>query len=85
MSGGTLPSDEVIAAVLAAVSADDVRPDTDYVQVLKPSATSYSVNVQYWIDDKDSAMSDSIQSAVNKAVNDFVTWEKSKLGRDINP
>ena len=85
MTAGTLPSDEVIAKVLKAVSADDIRPDTDYVQVLKPQIVNYSLSLRYWIDEKDSAMSESIQAAVNNAIGDWVMWQKSKLGRDINP
>ena len=85
MSGGNLPSDDVIARVRDTVSADDIRPDTDYVSVKKPVTVLYRVNVAYWIDDAHSAMSESIQAAVNSAVNDFVMWQRSKLGRDINP
>ena len=85
MSGGVIPSDNVIDKVMAVVSADDIRPDTDYVEVLKPQAIAYSVDVSYWIDNAHSAMSESIQAAVNNAVNEFVAWQKSKLGRDINP
>ena len=85
MSGGVLPSDEVIAAVDASCSADDVRPDTDYVHVLKPQAITYNVNVKYWIDAKNSSLAGNIKNAVELAVNDWVKWQKSDLGRDINP
>lgn len=85
MAGGNLPSLEVMNKVLEAVTADDVRPDTDYVSVVRPDVVHYSVNVKYWIDNKNSAMSASIHSAVNSAVADWVLWQKSKLGRDINP
>lgn len=85
MTGGTLPSDDILNKVMEAVCADDVRPDTDFVEVMRPEEISFILNVRYWIDKKYSAMSESIQAAVNSAVNDWALWTRSKLGRDINP
>ena len=85
MTGGTLPSDEVLAEVLKVCSAEDVRPDTDYVSVNTPVPVYYSVNVKYWIDIKDAGYSTLIMSAVQGAVSDWELWQRQKLGRDINP
>ena len=85
MTGGELPSDEVIEAVEAICSADDIRPDTDYVHVLKPQKVAYNVDVTYWIDSAKSVNAWNIQSYVYDAVQDWVKWQKSDLGRDINP
>ena len=85
MTGGTLPSDEVLAEVLKVCSAEDVRPDTDYVSVNAPIPVYYSVNVKYWIDIKDAGYSTLIMSAVQGAVSDWDMWQRQKLGRDINP
>ena len=85
MTGGTLPSDEVLAEVLKVCSAEDVRPDTDYVSVKAPIPVYYSVNVKYWIDIKDAGYSTLIMSAVQGAVSDWELWQRQKLGRDINP
>lgn len=85
MKNGDLPSTEIIDAVFMACSADTVRPDTDYVEVLSPEAVSYTVSLTFWVDKNNSALSSNITDAVNKAVTDWVLWQKSALGRDINP
>lgn len=53
--------------------------------VLAPAVVNYDINLTYWIDKSNSAIAVSIQNAVNDAVNDYIAWQKSKLGRDINP
>ena len=85
MTGGTLPSEEVLTEVLKVCSAEDVRPDTDYVRVLAPVAVNYELNVTYWIDEKDSVNSGSIRSSVESAVEGWELWQRKSLGRDINP
>lgn len=46
---------------------------------------NYTIDVSYYIDRDNETQAGAIQSAVNKAVTDFVQWQKSKLGRDVNP
>lgn len=85
MTGGELPSQEVIQRVYETCNADDVRPDTDYLTVLPPEVVNYSLNMSYWIDEADSSQSAYIQGAVDKAVSEWVLWQRGSLGRDINP
>lgn len=86
MSGGELPSQDILDAVYEACGTDnDVRPDTDYVHVLPPDPAAYDVDVTYWIDRGNATLAASIQTAVEAAVEGWVLWQRSKLGRDINP
>lgn len=85
MKNGSLPNNTVLDKVKAICDSDTVRPDTDYVQVKAPSTVDYSVDITYWIDTRDSAMSGNIQTAVDSAVYDWVEWTRSEIGRDINP
>ena len=85
MTGGVIPDDDILQAVYDTCNADDVRPDTDYVQVLKPECVYYDLIVHFWIDERNSSGAISIQALVNSAVDDWVKWQKIKLGRDINP
>lgn len=85
MNGGVLPDDDTLAKVLAACDAENVRPDTDYVHVLSPIPVSYIVNVKYWIDSDSASQSENIQVSVNEAVASWMKWQRSVLGRDINP
>ena len=83
--GGELPDAELLAAVDAVVNDVHIRPLTDQVTVLAPTAVSYDVNLAYYIAGSNSALATSIQTAVTAAVNEYVLWQKSALGRDINP
>lgn len=85
MTGGNIPSDEIIQAVYDSCNAEDVRPDTDYLTVSKPEVVNYDINLRYWIDEKNSGSSAAIINKVEQAVNDFVSWQRISLGRDINP
>ncbi len=85
MTGGTLPSQEVIQRVYDTCNADNVRPDTDYLSVLSPEAVNYSLNVDFWIDSSDSVNSALIQANVTQAIQDWTLWQRKSLGRDINP
>ena len=85
MAGGELPSQEILDAVDSALSARDKRPLTDYVHVLTPEAVNYDLSVTYWIDRSNAARGASIQAAVSAAVDGWALWQRSKLGRDINP
>lgn len=83
-ANGTLPSQELIDDVTAAVSDRKVRPLTDFVTVMAPEVVEFDVQLTYWIETTaiDKTL---IQRAINKAVRDYVTWQTSKVGRDINP
>lgn len=85
MNDGTIAGDETKAAVLAACSADTVRPLTDYVSVEDPDEVEYDITFTYYLRrDADSSAAD-IAQAVQDATDAFVLWQSSKLGRDINP
>ena len=82
---GDLPTQEILDAVYEVCNAEDKRPDTDFVHVLPPEAVYFELNVKYWIDRKRATQAAQIQVAVESAVNGWVTWQRSKLGRDLNP
>ena len=85
LQGGELPGAEILAAVDETLSNEKVRPLTDNVNVLSPTAVSYDVDIKYWVSRDDATELIEIQNAVEKAVQDYVTWQKTKMGRDINP
>ena len=82
---GTLPGTELKQAIATYLTSPNVHYLTDNVSVESPSVTSYDVSLTYYISSADSTQAVAIQAAVTKAVSDFVTWQKLKLGRDINP
>ena len=85
LSGGTLPSQEVLEQIEAYLSSEDIRPMTDYVQVLVPEVHEYEINLHYWISEEDKTKTLAIQSAVEAAVESYRLWQQSRIGRDIAP
>lgn len=85
MDDGSIAQTETKNAVLAACSADTVRPLTDDVAVKDPQTVEYNISFTYFIPSEAAVSSSEIEAAVNAAVDQFVSWQCAKLGRDINP
>jgi phage-related baseplate assembly protein len=83
VKGGNIPNQDLIDIVSNYLTADKVRPLTDQVIVSAPNIVNYDINFTYYINKKDEAKVLVIQNAVNQAVNDFIAWTKSKIGRDV--
>lgn len=85
LEGGAIPEQEILDEVLKVCSAEKVRPLTDKVTVKAPTVVPYDITASYYSLTDDKAQGTAIQEAVNKAVSQYVMWQKSKLGRDIDP
>lgn len=85
MDDGTLASEEIKAAVLEACDAEEVRPLTDHVLVKDAEIIKYNIEFTYYLPRESANSYADIESAVNKAVSQYVEWQRGKLGRDINP
>lgn len=80
---GEMPSDELKDAVAVQLDDENVRPLTDLVIVSEPETVEYSFDVTYQA--KDNATAATIEEAANKALQEYFVWQKSKLGRGIDP
>lgn len=85
MKGGELPSQEILDAVYEICNDRRIRPLTDKVTVLAPNVVNYDIDMTYWIDSKNATEVLAIQERVQEAVNNYVVWQKSRIGRDIIP
>ncbi len=85
LDGGEVPGTELINTVLKACNDTYKRPLTDNVSVLAPTVIDYDVSLTYYINQDDETLLNSIVGEVESAVDDYVAWQKEKLGRDINP
>lgn len=85
MTGGALPTQDILDAVLATCSADTIRPLTDQVLVLAPEKVPFNIDLDYYIEESNATLVMSIQQAIAQAVSEYVDWQTTKLGRDINP
>lgn len=85
MQGGRLPDQAMIDGVERFLMGEDVRPMTDLVNVMAPETKHYSIDVTYYVNESDRSRAAAIQTQIEKAVQEFVLWQKTKIGRDINP
>lgn len=82
---GTIAGQELKAAVLAACSADEVRPLTDSVAVADGELVEYNIAFTYYTARSTTKPAVEIAADVQKAVDSYVEWQRGKFGRDINP
>lgn len=83
--GGQIPGQDIMDAIAEKLDDRRVRPLTDKVIVSAPTIVPYDTEVIYYISRSQAAEATSIQAAVSPAVTSYQLWQKSKLGRDINP
>ena len=85
LTGGTLPGEEFRSALQEYLSQDNIKMLTDVLEVTNPTEKEYNITVTYYINRSDSSRAETIQTEVAAAVDDYILWQKSKIGRDINP
>ena len=84
MRDGTLPGTEVLADLTEFLKNREIRPMTDLVTVSAPTVKSFSITLTYYIARSNQASASAIQGQVNAAIADFITWQTTEIGRDIN-
>lgn len=83
--GGGIPDQDVLDKVLAACSADDVRPLTDKVEVSAPTTQSYDIELTYYTTAaNESTVIQNIEGE-GGAIDQYIYWQGSSLDRNINP
>ncbi|SFP11554.1 baseplate assembly protein [Salibacterium halotolerans] len=85
LENGEVPTDSFSEELINYLSEKDKRPLTDNIQGGAPEQNEYNIDVTYYIRSSDSSRSVDIQNAVENAVQLYRIWQKSKIGRDINP
>lgn len=61
------------------------RPMTDNVTIETAEAVNYTIDFTYWIYSTDSVNNETIKTNVLNAVNNYILWQRNKLGRGIDP
>lgn len=85
MTGGTLPDDDALAKITSACNPDDRRPMTDKVTAKKPTQKNYDISIKYYISAADEADAIAAIEDDGGAIDQYIEWQCSELGRDINP
>lgn len=83
--GGDLPDEDVLADVLAACSADDVKPLTDQVFVEAPDVESYDIELTYYTTKANQAEVVRNVEGDGGAIDQYTEWQDASLDNDINP
>jgi phage-related baseplate assembly protein len=84
LDGGVLPNAALISEVEEFLDDETKRPLTDTLTVQAPATVTYNISVTYYIGRKDKASATLIQEKVSKAIDAYVEWQGTKIGRDIN-
>ena len=84
MVGGALPDEAVMQKVQDALS-DDVRPMTDKVNVVSPTAVEYQLEIKYYCTKDDEASTIETIEGDGGAIDQYNEWQTAALARDINP
>lgn len=85
MNDGQLPSQAILDELERYLMEEEIRPLTDKVIVSAPDIEPYGVDFTYYINRSDRTRAAVINDNVQAAVQDYVVWQKEKIGRDINP
>ncbi|WP_312117966.1 baseplate assembly protein [Brevibacillus reuszeri] len=85
LKNGEIPGQEMLNKVKETCNQRKIRPLTDLVQVFAPEEVYYDLVVTYWIETGKSSAAESIKKQVDKAIEDYKSWQRSRQGRDIDP
>lgn len=85
MAGGELPNEELVQRMTDYINDSRVKPMTDRITIKIPDVEEYEISMKYYINRSDNSSATTIQSRVNVAIQQYIIWQRSKIGRDINP
>lgn len=85
LKDGEIPGDESIHALSDYLTQPDIKPLTDKIEVMAPKTKHYDLNISYFINESDRNRAEVIQKDVQEAIKAYKVWQRSKMGRDINP
>lgn len=85
LKNGEIPTEAFLKEISDYLNDKTIRPLTDKVVISAPNVVNYDIALTYYIRNDDAAMAPTIQSNVNQIIDDYVLWQKSKIGRSINP
>lgn len=85
LNNGELPEKEILQKIEKLLSADQIRPLTDKVEVKAAEKQTYKIELTYYTLRLGSVGAEQIEAAVKEAVEQYKFWQAEKMGRDINP
>lgn len=79
------PTADELNDIQAFCSDKKYRPLTDNVTVVATTKTNYEIELTYYISQENELLESVIQDKVNQAIEDYKTWQRSNIGKDVNP
>lgn len=85
LKDGELPDEEYIKGLTAYLYRDDIKMLTDKVTVKAPEVVDYKLDLTYYVNESDRSRAQLIRSKVEAAIDSYIMWQKTHIGRDIVP
>lgn len=85
LNGGALPSQTFCSGCLKYLKENPIIPLTDNDIVAAPDVVNYDVKAVYYIARSDLNNIKVIQESIEAAKDTYLNWQRTKIGRDINP
>lgn len=83
--GGALPSKTFCSGCLEYLRENPIIPLTDNDLVAAPDVVNYNLKAVYYIAQSDLNNIKVIQESIEAAKETYLNWQRTKIGRDINP
>lgn len=85
LQDGQIPDQTMIQELEDYLSNEEIRPLTDQVIVRAPEIREYQIDLTYYINKSDRTKASQIHENIQTAVQEYMRWQRAKIGRDINP
>lgn len=85
LQDGQIPDQTMIQELADYLSNEEIRPLTDQVIVRAPEIQEYRIDLTYYINKSDRTKTSQIHENIQIAVQEYMKWQRAKIGRDINP
>ena len=79
------PTEDFIEGLKAYLSAKTRRPLNDTLNIVAAGTSQFNVSFTYYINYSERNQAAAIQAQVAQAVEDYIAWQTSVIGRDIVP
>ncbi len=85
LQDGRIPDETMLQDLADYLKNEEVRPLTDQVVVRAPEIQEYRIDLTYYINRSDRSRAPAVNDRVQEAVQEFIKWQREKIGRDLNP
>ena len=83
LTGGELPPPAYLERLMEYLYSK--RPLTDQLTLKAPEVVEFDLDMTYYINRSDTNRELEIRAAVEAAVQQYLSWQESTIGRDLNP